>query len=357
MPGLSKFMAQKMYQGNTKTDIATFLRLAETIPVIDVRTPSEFNTGHIPGASNIPLFEDEERKIIGIKYKKEGRTKAILAGLELSGHSMHSKLEHALRISREGRLLVHCWRGGMRSEAMAWLFSLGGIETDVLEGGYKSYRHFVLENLSVNKNMLVLGGLTGSGKTHILKYLQNSGLQVIDLEGLANHKGSAFGSLGQLPQPTSEHFANLLFDKWKRVDLNKPVWIEDESRNIGSVFMPEEFYLNMQKNPAIVLLMDVKTRLPRLIEEYSCYSPDELADTIRKISKRLGGDKTKEAIDAVDRRDFAKAIEIALQYYDKAYLFGLKRKQGKEIVYLNTDTDDIETNAGKILEIAGRIVR
>ncbi len=357
MPGLSKFTAQKMYQEITKTDIATFLRLAETIPVIDVRTPSEFNTGHIPGASNIPLFEDEERKIIGIKYKKEGRIKAILAGLELSGHSMHSKLEHALRISGEGRLLVHCWRGGMRSEAMAWLFSLGGIETDVLEGGYKSYRHFVLENLSVNKNMLVLGGLTGSGKTQILKYLQNSGSQVIDLEGLANHKGSAFGSLGQLPQPTSEHFANLLFDKWKRIDLNKPVWIEDESRNIGSVFMPEEFYLNMQKNPAIVLLMDVKTRLPRLIEEYSCYSPDELADTIRKISKRLGGDKTKEAIDAVDRRDFAKAIEIALQYYDKAYLFGLKRKQGKEIVYLNTDTDDIETNAGKILDIAGRIVR
>ena len=346
-----------MYQANTKTDIATFLRLAETIPVIDVRTPSEFNTGHIPGASNIPLFEDEERKIVGIKYKKEGRTKAILAGLELSGPSMHSKLEHALRISREWRLLVHCWRGGMRSEAMAWLFSLGGIETDVLEGGYKSYRHFVLENLSVNKNMLVLGGLTGSGKTHILKYLQNSGLQVIDLEGLANHKGSAFGSLGQLPQPTSEHFVNLLFDKWKRIDLNKPVWIEDESRNIGSIFMPEEFYLNMQKNPAIVLLMDVKTRLPRLIEEYSCYSPDELAATIRKISKRLGGDKTKEAIDAVDRRDFAKAIEITLQYYDKAYLFGLKRKQCKEIVYINTDTDDIETNAGKILDIAGRIVR
>lgn len=357
MPGLSKFMAQKMYQGNTKTEIATFLRLAETIPVIDVRTPSEFNKGHIPGAFSIPLFEDEERKIIGIKYIKEGRRKAIIAGLELSGPSMHSKLEHALRISGEGRLLVHCWRGGMRSEAMAWLFSLGGIETDVLAGGYKSYRHFVLENLSVNKNMLVLGGLTGSGKTQILKYLQNSGLQVIDLEGLANHKGSAFGSLGQLPQPTSEHFANLLFDKWKRVDLNKPVWIEDESRNIGSVFMPEEFYLNMQKNPAIVILMDVKTRLPRLIEEYSCYSPDELADTIRKISKRLGGDKTKEAIDAVDRRDFAKAIEIALQYYDKAYLFGLKRKQGKEIVYLNTDTDDIETNAGKILDIAGRIVR
>jgi tRNA 2-selenouridine synthase len=345
-----------MHTTKTKKDIATFLKLAETIPVVDVRTPSEFNAGHIPGACNIPLFDDAERKTVGIKYKKEGRTKAVIAGLKLAGPAMHSKLDQALSISREGRLLVHCWRGGMRSEAMAWLFSLGGIETDILDGGYKSYRHFILEQLSVNKKMLILGGLTGSGKTYILKYLQNSGFQVIDLEGLANHKGSAFGSLGQFPQPASEHFANLLFDEWKQIDLNKPVWIEDESRNIGTVFMPEEFYLNMQQNPVIVLLMEVRTRLPRLIEEYSCYSTDELIASIIKISKRLGSDKTKEAIEAVNRRDYAKAVEITLQYYDKAYLFGLKRRQGKDIFYLKTDTDDVETNAGKILEIAGRIL-
>src|SRR4030066_383450 len=234
MPGLSKFMAQKMYQGNTKTDIATFLRLAETIPVIDVRTPSEFNTGHIPGASNIPLFEDEERKIIGIKYKKEGRTKAILAGLELSGHSMHSKLEHALRISREGRLLVHCWRGGMRSEAMAWLFSLGDIETEVLEKGYKAYRNHILASLSEKRNTIILGGMTGSSKTHILRHLKNTGHQVIDLERLANHKGPPFGALGQPPQPSSEHFANLLFNECRKLEVELPVWLEDESRNIGT---------------------------------------------------------------------------------------------------------------------------
>lgn len=245
----------------------------------------------------------------------------------------------------------------MRSEAMAWLFSLGDIESDILEGGYKSYRHFVLENLSANKNMIIMGGLTGSGKTHILKYLQGTGRQVVDLEGIANHKGSAFGSLGQLPQPSSEHFANLLFDQWKNTDQNQPVWLEDESRNIGTVFMPEEFYLNMQKNPAIVLLMDVKTRLPRLIEEYSCYSTDEIVASLMRINKRLGGDKTKEAVDAVINSDFAKAIEITLYYYDKAYLFGLKRKEGKDIFFINTDTDDIETNARKVLDMAEKIVR
>jgi tRNA 2-selenouridine synthase len=346
-----------VYQPKAKTDITTFLDLSVKTPIIDVRSPSEFSTGQIPGAYNIPLFDDREREAVGIRYKKDGRIKAILEGLKLSGPSMHLKLEQALKISKEGRLLVHCWRGGMRSEAMAWLFSLGGIETDVLEGGYKSYRHYVLENLSVNRKMIILGGLTGSGKTHILGYLKDKRHQVIDLEGLANHKGSAFGSLGQLPQPSSENFANLLFDEWKHIDPCRPVWLEDESRNIGTVFMPEEFYLNMQKNPAVILLMNIKIRLPRLIEEYSCYSSDELVSTVMKISKRLGGDRTKEATEAVQRGDFAKAIEIILHYYDKAYLFGLGKRQGKDIYYINTDTDDIETNAQKIIEVAGRIKR
>jgi tRNA 2-selenouridine synthase len=345
-----------MYQAKSKTDIINFLRLAEKTPVIDVRSPSEFINGHIPGAYNIPLFNDTERAIVGTKYKKEGHIKAILEGIKLSGISMHSKLEQALEISRNGKLLVHCWRGGMRSEAMAWLFSLGDIETEILEGGYKSYRHFVLDNLSANRKMIILGGFTGSGKTHILRYLKESGRQVIDLEGLANHKGSAFGSLGQYPQPSSEQFSNLLFDKLKQTDQNEPLWLEDESRNIGTVFMPEEFYLSMQHNPAIILLMEVKTRLPRLIEEYSGYSPDKLLASIMKISKRLGGDRTKEAAEAILKRDYSRAIEITLQYYDKSYLYCLKRKQDKNIFYVNTDTDDIEVNARKILEVSERIL-
>jgi tRNA 2-selenouridine synthase len=343
------------YQGKSKIEIKKFLELAANIPIVDVRSPAEFNTGHIPGAFNIPLFDDKEREVVGIKYKNKGRIKAILTGLQLTGPAMKSKLESALNISEQGKLLVHCWRGGMRSEAMAWLFSLGDIDTEILEGGYKSYRHHVLDSLSVNRKMIVLGGLTGSGKTEILKYLQNSGQQVIDLEGLANHKGSAFGSLGQLPQPSSEHFSNLLFDRWKLVDSGQLLWIEDESRNIGTIFIPERFYLNMQKNPAIILLMDVKTRLPRLMKEYSNYSPEELQASVMKISKRLGGDNTREAVDAIEAGDFAKAIEITLNYYDKAYLYGLKRKHQNNIYYIHTDIDNIEINALKILETAERI--
>jgi tRNA 2-selenouridine synthase len=346
-----------MDHDKSKIDIAGFIELAERIPVIDVRSPSEFIAGHIPGAHNIPLFNDEERAAVGTAYKREGRIKAILNGLKLMGPSIHSKLEQALKISvnGNGRLLLYCWRGGMRSEAMAWLFNLGDIETDILEGGYKSYRNHILEDLSLNRKMIVLGGLTGSGKTHILRYLKDAGEQVIDLERLARHKGSAFGSLGQEAQPSSEHFANILYEDLRHSDKDLPVWIEDESRNIGNVFMPEEFYLNMQKNPSIILLMDIKTRLPRLLEEYSGFSAEELTESVKKISRRLGGGRTKESIDAILRNDFSTAIEIALQYYDKTYLYGLKRKDGENIFYVETDTDDIKVNALKIIKAARSI--
>ena len=338
-----------------KIDIVKFLELSETIPVADVRSPSEFNLGHIPGAVNFPLFDDEERKAVGTKYKKEGRLPAILEGLKHTGPALTSKLEKALKIAKEGKLLVHCWRGGMRSEAMAWLFSLGDIDVCLLEGGYKSYRYYALKSLSEKRKMIVLGGMTGSGKTQILGYLKSHGEQVIDLERLANHKGSAFGALGQLPQPTTEQFANNLFAEWRQLKNELPLWVEDESRNIGSVFMPDTFYLNMQDTTVIVLVKDLITRLPRLMEEYSIYSPELLKASVLRISKRLGGDKTRDAISAVESGDFARAIEIVLHYYDKAYLFGLNKKNAGNIIYIETDSDDIEANALKVLEASRKI--
>jgi tRNA 2-selenouridine synthase len=338
-----------------KIDTEKFLELSESIPVIDVRSPSEFNMGHIPGAINIPLFTDKERESVGIKYKNEGRFHAIIEGLKHAGPQISSKLEEALTLAIDGKLLVNCWRGGMRSEAMAWLFTLGDIEPKVLDGGYKSYRHFILEKLSEKRKMIVLGGMTGSSKTHILRYLRGCGQQMIDLEGLANHKGSAFGSLGQPLQPTTEQFGNLLFNEWTKTDTKIPLWFEDESRNIGSVFLPERFFLNLQNSPTIVLKMDVKTRLPRLIEEYSTYSVDALKASILKISRRLGGDNTRDAINSVESGNYAKAIEITLYYYDKAYLFGLNKKSDENTIYIETTTDDIETNALKVLDAANKI--
>ncbi|HEX2920414.1 MAG TPA: tRNA 2-selenouridine(34) synthase MnmH [Bacteroidales bacterium] len=336
-----------------KISILQFLELSAEIPVIDVRSPAEFTNGHIPGAVNIPLFDDSERAIVGAKYKKEGRTAAISEGLRLTGPSMHIKFEKALKHAKNRKLLVHCWRGGMRSEAMAWLFSLGGIECSVLEGGYKVYRNHILSSLSEKRNLIILGGMTGSSKTHILHFLKNKGLQIIDLEGLANHKGSAFGSLGQLPQPSTEQFANNLFTEWSRLDPAKPIWLEDESHNIGTVFIPDGFYLNMQKSKTVVLKMAIATRMPRLLKEYSTFDSSLLSASVNKISKRLGGDNTKEAIDAIERGEIAKAVEISLRYYDKAYLYSLKEKPTTDITYVETDTDDIEINSAKVIEAAG----
>ena len=339
-----------------KIDISEFLKRAENTPVADVRSPSEYNYGHIPGAVNIPLFDDKEREQVGIKYKNEGRIRAILKGLELTAGSMSSKLQMALDLARGGKLLVHCWRGGMRSEAMAWLFSLGDIETEILEGGYKAYRNFVLEKLSEKHNYIILGGLTGSGKTGILKYLKSLGRQVIDLEGIASHKGSAFGSLGQPGQPTSEHFANLLYDELKCMDFKEPIWLEDESKNIGSVFMPDQFYNNMQESPVVALLMDPGTRIPRLLEEYARYPADNLRDSVMRISKRLGGLSTKEAIESIESGNFERAIEITLNYYDKAYLYGLKKRPEKNIRYIESTTDDVKQNARTVLSLIAGFV-
>src|SRR5512133_1507559 len=154
-----------------KIDIIEFLELSSAIPVADVRSPSEFRLGHIPGAINIPLFNDEERALFGTKYKKQGRLPAIIEGLRHTGPAMVSKLEQGLKTATDGKLLVHCWRGGMRSEAMAWLFSLGDIDVALLDGGYKAYRRYILGKLSEKRKMIVLGGMTGSSKSHILRYL------------------------------------------------------------------------------------------------------------------------------------------------------------------------------------------
>jgi tRNA 2-selenouridine synthase len=339
-----------------KLNISDFLTLSATVPVVDVRSPSEYGAGHIPGAHNIPLLDDWERENVGIKYKNEGSSKAILKGLQLSGPSMYLKLEKALKLAIENKLLVHCWRGGLRSEAMAWLFSLGNIETQILDGGYKSYRNYILEKLAEKRNYILLGGLTGSGKTEILSYIKSLGQHVIDLEWIACHKGSAFGSLGQSSQPTSEHFANLLFHEIEKTDKKKVVWLEDESKNIGTVFMPDQFCLNLLKSPLIAIIMNVETRIPRLVKEYASYPKEELIKSITKISKRLGDVRTKEAIKELKESNFARAIEIILNYYDKTYLFGLKGKPEELIHFIQTDTDEIETNVAKILNAAGDII-
>ena len=338
-----------------KLPASGFLDLSGSLPVVDVRSPGEYSYGHIPGAVNIPLFDDLQRAEVGTVYKKEGNLKAVIRGIDLAAPEMSAKLKSAVALARDKSLLTYCWRGGMRSEAMAWLFSMGGLTPLLLEGGYKAYRNHILTDLGRKRNFIILGGLTGSGKTYILKYMMSSGMQVTDLEGLASHKGSAFGALGQQPQPSSEHFANLLYSDLSGKKEEDPVWLEDESRNIGTVFMPDGFYDVMQSAPVIALMMSIETRIPRLLREYASFPPEQTIASVMKISKRLGGDRTRAAVEAIQKGDFATAIRITLEYYDKSYYYALSRSQGRQVIYLDTDTDDVAVNASRVLEAAGSL--
>lgn len=329
-----------------------FLRLRTRIPVVDVRSPGEYSCGHIPGAVNIPLFDDSQRAEVGILYKNEGTEKAVLRGIDLAAPQMSAKLSSALELAHDRELLVHCWRGGMRSEAMAWLFSTGGITPMLLSGGYKAYRNHILTGLGRSRKYIILGGLTGSGKTEILKHMTSAGSQVTDLERLASHRGSAFGALGQPPQPSSEHFANLLYDDLSGKNDDTRIWLEDESRNIGTVFMPDGFFEQMQTAPVIALMMSIETRMPRLLQEYTSFPSDQIEASVMKISKRLGGDRTREALDAIKRDDYRTAIKITLEYYDKSYNYGLSRRPTGQVLFVETDTDDVAVNAAKVTEAA-----
>lgn len=332
-----------------------FLDLSVTLPVVDVRSPGEYSYGHIPGAVNIPLFDDLQRAEVGTVYKKEGSLKAVIRGIDLAAPEMSARLKSAIELARDKSILTYCWRGGMRSEAMAWLFSMGGLTPLLLEGGYKAYRNHILTDLGRKRNFIILGGLTGSGKTHILKHMLSMGMQVTDLEGLASHKGSAFGAMGQQPQPSSEHFANLLYSDLSCKNEEDPVWLEDESRNIGNVFMPDNFYAMMQSSPVIALMMSIETRMPRLLREYASFPPEQTIASVMKISKRLGGDRTREAVEAIRKGDFATAIRITLEYYDKSYYYALSRPQERQVIYVDTDTDDEVLNASRVLEAAGSL--
>src|SRR5579863_3083778 len=188
--------------------IESFVQLDNSIPVVDVRTPAEFVQGHIVGAYNIPLFSDDERVQVGTTYKLLGREQAILLGFDLTGAKWSGFIKQALEIAPDKKIALHCWRGGMRSGAMAWALNLYGFDVYLLEGGYKKYRRWVLDQFEQKYNLLILGGMTGSGKTQILHQLRGLGQQVIDLEDLAQHQGSSYGTMNKLVQPSQEQFEN-----------------------------------------------------------------------------------------------------------------------------------------------------
>ncbi len=331
--------------------ITSFLDLDSSIPVVDVRTPAEFAQGHIAEAHNIPIFSNEERVQVGTTYKQQGREEAILLGFDLTGAKWSGFIKQALVLAPHKKIAVHCWRGGMRSGAMAWALNLYGFDVYLLEGGYKQYRRWILDSFNQPFDLLVLGGMTGSGKTQILHQLQLLGEQIIDLEELAQHQGSSYGSMQRMIQPTQEQFENNLATQLHKIDNTKRIWIEDESITIGKRTIPVELWRQMRDCYLINLKIPIEQRADFLVQHYGVLDKDFLIECTQRIAKRLGPEQTKNAIIAINENRMLDFINIVLVYYDKTYKNGLsKRPQEKVFDCVATDTN-AAANATKIIDV------
>ena len=324
---------------------ANFLQMRHSGVVIDVRTPAEFAQGHIPGAINLPLFSNEERAVVGTLYKQHSKEKAVEKGLELVGPKLAGFVKEAKLQAQTRPLFIHCWRGGMRSSSMAWLMETAGMKTYLLEGGYKAYRSSFDTLLAAHPwRILVLNGSTGCGKTEILKSLAQQGEQVLDLEGLAHHKGSVFGALGQSVQPTNEQFQNEIHEQMIAFNPAQPLWVEGESRTIGHNFIPNRLFALMEAAHATIEIeMPLPLRLDRLVREYASYEPIRLIEGFIKIQKRLGGLRTQQAIAHLLENQYREAAAIALHYYDKGYANALAKQKGSHTLMVVEKDDPVET--------------
>jgi tRNA 2-selenouridine synthase len=338
-----------------KLSIDEFLEFAKTNSVLDVRSPAEFNHAHIPGAYSVPIFSNEERKIIGTAYKQESREKAIKLGLEFFGKTMvHSveKVEKLLAARSSKEVCVHCWRGGMRSAAMAWLLDLYGFKVFVLSGGYKSYRRWALRQFEKDYQLRIVGGCTGGNKTGILHELKKQNEPVIDLEGIANHKGSAFGNLDGSPQPSQEHFENILaLELFLNSGNQNKIWLEAESQRLGLINIPFSFHQAMRSQPLFFMDIPFQERLTHILKDYGHYDKEKLINAIIRIKKKLGGLETKNAINALLEDDTAACFSILLHYYDKLYLKSTSatKEEERKIISIQSSTTDPKINSNTLL--------
>lgn len=331
--------------------IQEYICLAIPVPLIDVRSPGEFAKGHIPGAVNIPLFSDEERAQVGTVYVQESRDKAMALGYSYVNPKLEWYIAESKRVAPGMSVAVHCWRGGMRSQAFAeHLQSHGFSQVYVIKGGYKAFRRYVLGFFEQAFRLIVLGGYTGSGKTQILKEIGKKGRQVVDLEALACHKGSAFGGIGQAPQPSVEQYENILFDTLRKLNPEVPIWVEDESHGIGKARIPMAFFRQMRNQKLLFLDIPKEIRAQHLTDEYACFGDDALALAIRGIAKRLGYDNEKNAQQLLSEKNYFEVAMLVLHYYDKAYQRGASERNPQQVEHIELSGMDYNKNADIIIK-------
>lgn len=329
---------------------------ASHVALLDTRSPAEYEHAHFPGAVSFPLMTNEQRAIIGTIYKQEGKDAAVLKGFELIGPQFAEFVRQANTLVSDKNVALYCWRGGLRSSVMAWVLSTAGFKVTILKGGYKAFRQWVLSQFLIKKPMIIIGGKTGAGKTEMLYHLQRVGQFIIDLEKLAHHKGSAFGSLGMPAQPSSEHFENLLALQWHRAPFSQFTWIENESIKIGKCALPVNFFDQMREAKCFEMDVSVDVRIERTLESYGKFDVDLLSDCTMKISKRLGGLRLKMALEALEQRDLKLWCSIVMEYYDKTYQHSHNKRQENEIVKVDAEGLDKSAIAKEMIKLSKQVV-
>lgn len=327
-----------MFQDITVKELME-LQSSKKITLIDVRSPSEYRDSTIPGSLNIPVFNDEERAEIGTIYKQVSVDAAKERGLAIMSAKLPSFVKQFKEI--KGDKAVYCWRGGMRSRTAATVLSLMDIHVNRITGGIKAYRKYVLDTLehkSLDAEAFVLHGLTGTGKTAVLRQLQQEGYPVVDLEGLAGHRGSIFGHIG-LQANNQKTFDSELFERLKQLESSPYLLFEAESKRIGKIAVPDFLMQKKESGVAIVLELPMAERVRQILEDYNpaAYKEQYLA-AFQLIKNRIHTPIAAEIGKSLEEGRFAQGIQLLLEhYYDPKYNHSFSQYEGSTPIVVAVD--------------------
>ena len=331
--------------------------------VIDVRSPAEFALDHIPGAVNYPVLNNEERAQIGTLYKQESPFAAKKLGAALVSRNIADHLEnHFLDFPREWRPLIYCWRGGERSAAFTHILNRIGWKAMQLEGGYQGFRRTVIDGLEQSANQFsfqVICGMTGSGKTRALQEIGKLGAQILDLEGLAVHRGSVLGNEPNIEQPSQKGFETALWNALRRLDPNKPVFVESESKKVGGLHVPDALMEKIRNGACIELRSSTATRVSWLIREYHHFltDTDNFKQKLGLLTAHYGKVQIAKWSEAIDAGNFPELVEeLLVKHYDPSYLSSIVRNfpaySQEKFVGLDSDSDEAFAKAAKAIVVA-----
>lgn len=305
---------------------ANVAQLSSFDEIIDVRTPAEYAEDHIPGAINCPVLDNEERVTVGTLYKQVSPFEARKVGAALTARNIARHIETRFHDRpKSWKPLIYCWRGGQRSGAMNIIFSQVGWGSAQLEGGYKAYRRDVLQQLDdlpQQFDLRIICGPTGSGKSRLLESLAQQGLQVLDLEALASHRGSVLGSLPDQPQPSQKWFDSLLLQALRGLDPSQPVYVEAESNKIGYVTLPDALCRAMHAGDCLLLEVPLQERVRFLLEDYRFYleDPEHLVTQLEVLKTIYGKAQLAHWAALARAGQFAELVEdLLVRHYDPAY--------------------------------------